>query len=228
MKTLSVSDARNSFTTLVDEIVATHESVLVVRYGKPTVMIVPAEASETASNPYPLRGLPLAMAPDFNDSTESLWDALTVADKGAPYGNESLNAEKANDIVLDTQAWLWWLDAPENIPAATRQRIADAEKTKSIRVSVISVWEIATKVALGKLSIGLPIEEWFAKARSYPGIVIEPVSAEDSINSTLLPGDFHRDPADRIIVALARRHHATLISFDRKILDYRHVKSAWQ
>jgi PIN domain nuclease of toxin-antitoxin system len=47
------------------------------------------------------------------------------------------------------------------------------------------------------------------------------------MESCSLPGDFHKDPADQIIVATARVHNLTLLTKDRKILYYRHVKAAW-
>ena len=59
----------------------------------------------------------------------------------------------------------------------------------------------------------------------YPGIVIEPLDVADATESTLLPGDFHQDPADRIIVALARRYDARLVTVDEKILAYPHVRT---
>jgi PIN domain nuclease of toxin-antitoxin system len=47
------------------------------------------------------------------------------------------------------------------------------------------------------------------------------------MESAQLPGDFHRDPADQIIVATAREHNATLITGDQRILDYPHVRTLW-
>jgi len=130
-------------------------------------------------------------------------------------------------IVLDTQAWLWWLHNPSRLSAHVRQVLLAAEKDAGIVVSVISVWEVATKCALGKLILPMQVEEWFSLARTYKGISIEPVSAEDAIASACLPGSFHKDPADRIIVALARRHKATLVTADSLIRAYPHVTTLW-
>lgn len=130
-------------------------------------------------------------------------------------------------IVLDTQAWLWWLHDPSRLSAPVRQTLRAAEKEAGITVSVISVWEVATKCALGKLALPMQVDEWFNLARVYRGIIIEPVSAEDALASACLPGDFHKDPADRIIVALTRRRKATLITADSLIRAYPHVKTLW-
>lgn len=130
-------------------------------------------------------------------------------------------------IVLDTQVWLWWTHDVSMLTAAAIQAINRAEKTDGLRVSAISVWEIATKSALGKLELSMELDEWYRLASSYPNLVVEPVGPKDAIASTRLPGNFHRDPADRLIVALARRYGAALITSDRLIRGYPHVTSVW-
>ena len=130
-------------------------------------------------------------------------------------------------ILLDTQAWLWWLHAPDQLSAHARRTIVEAEKRNQIVVSAISVWEVATKCVLGKLTLPLQLDAWLDLARSYPGITIEPVTADDGLASATLPGTFHKDPADRLIVALGRRLQAKLVTSDRLIRAYPHVVSIW-
>ena len=130
-------------------------------------------------------------------------------------------------IILDTQAWLWWTHDLSRLSTKVIQLIRKAEKTDGIRVSVISVWEIALKSNIGKLILPLQINEWVHQACSYPNLTIELLSVQDAIESTKLPGDFHKDPADRIIVAMARRHKATLVTSDKLILAYKHVETIW-
>jgi PIN domain nuclease of toxin-antitoxin system len=130
-------------------------------------------------------------------------------------------------IVLDTSAWLWWLHDPGRLSAPARVAIAQAAERSTALVCAISVWEVAVKAAAGKLSLALGVAEWYEKARLYPGITIEPLDPVDSIAGALLPGEFHRDPADRIIVALARRHHARLVTADPRIRAYPHVTCVW-
>jgi PIN domain nuclease of toxin-antitoxin system len=101
------------------------------------------------------------------------------------------------------------------------------EPQNGILVSAISVWEIAVKSSLGKLALPLQIDDWYALAKNHSGIVIEALNPEDAIASTQLPGDFHKDPADRIIVAMARRYNVPLITCDNNILKYPHVKTIW-
>jgi PIN domain nuclease of toxin-antitoxin system len=130
-------------------------------------------------------------------------------------------------IIIDTHVWLWLLHDPSQLSNAAREQIEIEEAQNGILVSAISVWEIAVKSSLGKLALPLPIDDWYALAKSHSGIVIEPLNPEDAIASTQLPGDFHKDPADRIIVAMARRYNVPLITCDNNILRYPHVKTIW-
>ncbi len=130
-------------------------------------------------------------------------------------------------IILDTQSWLWWMHDPLKLSKEAFQSINDAEASDGMRVSSISVWEIAVKIELGKLELPLEINEWYQRASTYPNIVIEPLLPVDAIASTQLPGSFHRDPADRMIVALARRYGVPLVTSDVKIRKYKHVKTVW-
>ena len=130
-------------------------------------------------------------------------------------------------IVIDTHIWLWLLHDPSQLSDAAREQVEIEEAQNGILVSAISVWEIAVKSSLGKLALPLPIDDWYTLAKSHSGIVIEALNPEDAIASTQIPGDFHKDPADRIIVAMARRYNVPLITCDNNILKYPHVKTIW-
>jgi PIN domain nuclease of toxin-antitoxin system len=130
-------------------------------------------------------------------------------------------------IMLDTHVWLWWLHDPDRLSQDAGKLIQQEQESGSIIVSAISVWEVAVKVQSGKLAIPMDINRWYELARSYPATVIEPLSPVDAIASTQLPGSFHKDPADRIIVSLARRRAVPLLTCDRKILEYEHVITVW-
>ena len=101
------------------------------------------------------------------------------------------------------------------------------ESQNGLLVSAISVWEVAVKSSVGKLALPLPIDEWYELAETHSGMIIEPLSPIDAIASTQLPDDFHKDPADRILVAIARRYEIPLVTCDAKILNYPHVKTIW-
>ena len=130
-------------------------------------------------------------------------------------------------IVLDTNAWLFWLHDPSRLTRRARAAIRKATAAEGARVSVISLWEVALKSSLGKLRLPVDIDTWYARARCYPGVGIEPLRPEDAIASTRLPGEIHRDPADRFIIALARRLAVPLVTADEKLRAYPHVETIW-
>jgi len=85
VKTISISDARNHLPSVIDEVMKTHEQIVVIRHGTPMVAIMPFRDMNPEANRYPLRGHPLAVAADFNDPMPDLWDALIVKDGTGGY-----------------------------------------------------------------------------------------------------------------------------------------------
>lgn len=130
-------------------------------------------------------------------------------------------------ILLDTHVWLWLLHDPSQLSPSAQEIIEIEEYKNGLLVSAISVWEVAVKSSIGKLILPLPINEWYQLAKTHSGVLIEPLSPIDAISSTQLPDNFHKDPADRILVAMARRYDIFLVSCDTKILNYPHVKTIW-
>ncbi len=91
-------------------------------------------------------------------------------------------------------------------------------------MSVISCWEVAKLVELKRLTFDIDVYDWISQALNYPGIQLIEFSPRIAVESTQLPGEFHRDPADQIIVATARIHDCPLLTMDKRILNYEHVK----
>ena len=91
-------------------------------------------------------------------------------------------------------------------------------------VSVISCWEVAKLVEVGRLELSVPVTQWIERALALPGIQLLPLTPEIAIASSQLPGEFHRDPADQLIVATARIHDIPILTVDRRILAYKHVR----
>lgn len=127
-------------------------------------------------------------------------------------------------IVLDTHIWVWWVHGDERL-TSTQAEIIQVNETNIIGVSAISVWEIAKLVEYKRLELPCALNKWFDEALGYPGIRLVELTPEIAIESTRLPGEFHRDPADQIIVATARLHDCSLITSDSKILRYPHIKT---
>jgi PIN domain nuclease of toxin-antitoxin system len=125
-------------------------------------------------------------------------------------------------IVLDTHVWIWWVHGEPRLTRAAAQRL-EQEETTGIGVSAISCWEIAKLVERERLALPLPVEDWLASALGYPGVALVPISPRIAVESTQLPGTFHNDPADQLIVATARVLGCPLMTADHKISGYPHV-----
>jgi PIN domain nuclease of toxin-antitoxin system len=131
-------------------------------------------------------------------------------------------------IVLDTHALVWWVGGDSNLSDSAARRIQqEQEKKGSILISSISAWEIAQLVERGRLLLSMDVSDWMDLVAQIPAVAFVAVENEIAIKSVSLPGEFHKDPADRIIVATARKFAAPLITKDEKILAYPHVKTLW-
>jgi PIN domain nuclease of toxin-antitoxin system len=126
-------------------------------------------------------------------------------------------------IVIGTHIWIWWVHSDPLLPATYRELIDSSEKS-GIGVSPISCWEVARLVALKRLVLPCPVFDWLRQALSYPGVKLIDLSPRICVESTELPGVFHRDPADQIIVATARVLDCPIVTVDSKIQAYSHVR----
>ena len=132
-------------------------------------------------------------------------------------------------IVLDTHALIWWVNGDSKLSARAR-KVIESEMTVDggkILVSAITAWEIAMLVNKNRLVLTMDLNEWLDTVRSIDAVQFVPIDNEVAIQSVQLPGDFHPDPADRMITALARHYSAMLVTSDDKIRNYRHVKTIW-
>jgi PIN domain nuclease of toxin-antitoxin system len=125
-------------------------------------------------------------------------------------------------IVLDTSALLYWTLDPAKLSRAARNSIDQADR---IVVSSISIWEIALKVKRNKLEIPLSIAEYTELLGRLELLEILPVDVQTWLENLDLPWE-HRDPADRTIVALAKRFACPLVTSDRIIAGY-YPETVW-
>ncbi len=87
-------------------------------------------------------------------------------------------------------------------------------------LSGISIWEIGMLSQKGRLIMKEPVLQWVKEALSAPHVHLAPLSPEIAIESCQLPGEFHGDPADRIIAASARVLNVPLLTKDERIHAY--------
>jgi PIN domain nuclease of toxin-antitoxin system len=103
---------------------------------------------------------------------------------------------------------------------AVRSAISRAATAGNLRVAAITLWELAMLASRNRVVLGKPVVQWMGDALIASTTSVEPLDARVAAESYELPGRFHGDPADRMIVATARIMNATLITRDRQILDY--------
>ncbi len=126
-------------------------------------------------------------------------------------------------LLLDTHVWIWSQEAPRELGSRARELLVDPQQT--LYVSPISTLEIARLVAGGTIQLSGTLREWVKDTlEALQGITV-PVSHEIAAEAYSLPASFHKDPADRLLAATARRHQLTLITADERLLQYAHVNT---
>jgi PIN domain nuclease of toxin-antitoxin system len=130
-------------------------------------------------------------------------------------------------IVLDTHVWVWWVSGVEHLSPAAHRLIGAAIEQKAIYLSSISTWEVTLLVMRGRLQLTMDVADWVAKSEALPFVHFIPVDNAIAIKSVQLPGLFHSDPADRIIIATALTLGFPLVTRDEKIVRYSHVRTVW-
>jgi PIN domain nuclease of toxin-antitoxin system len=122
-------------------------------------------------------------------------------------------------LLLDTHVLLWWLSDPDRLSPAQRDAVARVHAESPLLVSDISLWEVAMLHNLGRIRLTIPLREWLGKAAAPPLVRRHGISPAIAAEVAALPDSFHRDPADRILVATARVLGATLLTQDRRIVE---------
>jgi len=129
-------------------------------------------------------------------------------------------------ILLDTHTWIWshsatWL-LSDNV-----KKLIKKTQTDQRAIASISIWEFAMMAAKGRINVKIDPKLWLNNAIDNSGLRVIELTPEIAMESCNLPAGFHKDPADQIIVATARTHNLTLLTKDKKIIEYPHVKAIW-
>jgi PIN domain nuclease of toxin-antitoxin system len=124
-------------------------------------------------------------------------------------------------IVLDTCALIAFAER-EPMRAEAMQVIREAQVGATAFVPSVVALEIAQKAAKGRLQFvrTRSLRAWFHAVFSHEGFREVPTSIHFALAAYELPEPFHKDPADRLIVALARLLDAPVVTVDRQILAY--------
>ncbi len=126
-------------------------------------------------------------------------------------------------ILLDTHIWFYYInDGVESLTPEVRQAIHEND---TLGVSVISCWEIAMLVAKQRVRLSIDLQDWIVGALKQKGIKLVELTPEIAVLSTRLPGNFHKDPADRMIAASCLKLGAPLLTLDERIRSWGHIQT---
>ena len=129
-----------------------------------------------------------------------------------------------SDLLIDTQAMIWIVEGQRSVPDAARRRF---ESPRGRRLfSVVSLWEMAIKLQLGKLELRSGSLETFAGVLVTHGVEILPVQAPEAMDVARLGSDRHHDPFDRLLTTTCLRHGLPLLSIDEAFDGYG-VERVW-
>lgn len=127
------------------------------------------------------------------------------------------------NILLDTHAFLWFVDDNPRLSQPARILIESEESQPFL--SAASLWEIAIKISLGKLTLKQPYETFIPRQLALNGIGVLNIAMEHTVAIATLPFH-HRDPFDRLLVVQAKIENMTLVSAD-PVFDEYGVKRVW-
>jgi len=129
--------------------------------------------------------------------------------------------------LLDTHVWIWWYMNPGNLSGKVIELISEISNYEELLLSAISPWEFCKLIEKKRLFIkGSPLK-WLEEAFDLPKLRLVPLLPQIAFESTNLVQPFHDDPADQIIVATAKIENVMIITKDKLLHDYKHIKCIW-
>ena len=103
--------------------------------------------------------------------------------------------------LLDTHTWLWYMNGNKNLSNHARGIISEAICDRKIHIAAISLWEIAMLEKMKRIVMEMPCLEWIKRSIEMINLEIINLTPEIAVESSCLPGTFHGDPADRLIIS---------------------------
>lgn len=127
-------------------------------------------------------------------------------------------------IVIDTHAWLWWVNGEAALSESARRAI---ERADTVGVATISAMEVAALVQRERITLETSVRPWVAKALAQDGVRELPLTAEIAVEAGSFGSDFVGDPADRIIYATAVATGSKLVTRDRFLRSHDPARTIW-
>ena len=126
-----------------------------------------------------------------------------------------------SELLLDTHTFIWFSENAPNLSVALKEQMESADR---VYLSIASLWEIAIKISIGKLTLQSDYADIEAQLPA-AGILLLPISFADTVRVSNLPFH-HRDPFDRILIAQSINHSLVLVSRD-EMFDAYAVQRLW-
>ncbi len=124
-------------------------------------------------------------------------------------------------FLIDTHIWIWYaLGNQQRLSGDTATRLQTWDEQGKLHLSVMSVWELGLLSAKDRVHLGRPVTEWVDTFFHRTHFQIIGLNSPVALNANQLPGHFHPDPVDRILVATARTQDLIMLTEDKKILSY--------
>lgn len=127
------------------------------------------------------------------------------------------------NLLLDTHVLVWAESLDERLGPRTRALLLDPDNT--LLVSPVTSLELSRLIALSRLVLRKSLHDWLASARRHLAFQDAPLTHSAAIESYQLPATFHKDAADRMLVATARELGCPLVTADDLLLAYPHVQT---
>jgi len=121
------------------------------------------------------------------------------------------------NLLLDTPCWLWMQASPEKFSARARGILDDPDNV--LLLSPVSAWEIASKYALGRLTLPVPPAEYVPSRMKSSGVDALALQHSHALQVASLPWH-HQDPFDRLLIAQAQVEGLPILSADRQLAAY--------
>ena len=126
-------------------------------------------------------------------------------------------------LLLDTHVWIWSQEEPDRLGARTKRLLLAPEHEN--HVCTLSTLELARLAVVGAIVPSMTLREWVERSlRALQARTVQ-VTHEIALEAYALPEPFHKDPADRVLVAASRCHDLTMVTADERILSYGGVRS---
>ncbi|MGH7451185.1 MAG: type II toxin-antitoxin system VapC family toxin [bacterium] len=120
-------------------------------------------------------------------------------------------------ILLDTQAFLWFITDDPKLSALARSLVENPDNERLL--SIAGLWEIAIKMSLGKLEFEKPFEELIPHQLELNDVEVFAIEIAHLKKVAIIPFH-HRDPFDRLIIAQSLVEQFSIVSIDTKFDDY--------